>query len=38
MPIYEWQCAEGHVFEMLAPAGASKRGQRCQAAAPNLSA
>ena len=29
MPIYEWQCAEGHVFEMLAPAGASKRGQRC---------
>jgi putative FmdB family regulatory protein len=29
MPIYEWQCGEGHVFEMLAPAGASKRGQRC---------
>jgi putative FmdB family regulatory protein len=29
MPIYEWQCCEGHVFEMLAPAGASKRGQRC---------
>ena len=29
MPIYEWQCGEGHVFEMLARAGASKRGQRC---------
>jgi putative FmdB family regulatory protein len=29
MPIYEWQCGEGHVFEMLAPTGASKRGQRC---------
>jgi putative FmdB family regulatory protein len=29
MPIYEWQCREGHVFEMLAPAVASKRGQRC---------
>ncbi len=29
MPIYEWQCGEGHVFEMLARAGASNRGQRC---------
>ena len=29
MPIYEWQCGEGHVFEMLVAAGASKRGQRC---------
>src|SRR5215469_15141515 len=29
MPIYEWQCGEGHVFEMLTPAGASKRGQPC---------
>jgi putative FmdB family regulatory protein len=29
VPIYEWQCGEGHVFEMLARAGASKRAQRC---------
>ena len=29
MPIYEWQCGEGHVFEMLVPAGAAKRRQRC---------
>jgi putative FmdB family regulatory protein len=29
VPIYEWQCGEGHVFEMLVVAGASKRGPRC---------
>jgi putative FmdB family regulatory protein len=29
MPIYEWQCGEGHVFEMLAPAGAAKKRQWC---------
>jgi putative FmdB family regulatory protein len=29
MPIYEWQCSEGHFFEMLTAVGASKRWQRC---------
>ncbi len=29
MPIYEWQCGDGHIFEVLASAGASKRLQRC---------
>jgi len=29
MPIYEWQCGEGHVFEMLARAGAAKKIQPC---------
>jgi putative FmdB family regulatory protein len=29
MPIYEWQCREGHVFEMLARADAAKRRQSC---------
>jgi putative FmdB family regulatory protein len=29
VPIYEWQCGEGHVFEVLVAADASKRVQRC---------
>jgi putative FmdB family regulatory protein len=29
MPIYEWQCAEGHVFEMLARVDEAKRRQAC---------
>ena len=29
MPIYEWQCREGHVFEMLARTDEAKRRQPC---------
>jgi putative FmdB family regulatory protein len=29
MPIYEWRCGGGHFFEVLAPAGAANRRQRC---------
>src|ERR1700719_216116 len=29
MPIYEWQCADGHFFEVLASASTSNRRQRC---------
>lgn len=29
MPIYEWQCGEGHRFEMLAPADAAKKRPLC---------
>jgi len=31
MPIYEWQCGEGHIFEMLARADEAKRRQPCPA-------
>jgi putative FmdB family regulatory protein len=29
MPIYEWECAEGHIFERLAPADAGRKRQAC---------
>jgi putative FmdB family regulatory protein len=29
MPIYEWQCDSGHVFEMLARANAARKRQSC---------
>ena len=29
MPIYEWQCGEGHLFEMLARADAAKKRPPC---------
>ena len=29
MPIYEWQCGDGHFFEVLASATAANRRQRC---------
>ncbi len=29
MPIYEWQCGEGHFFEVLATSSAAHRRQRC---------
>ena len=29
MPIYEWQCSDGHFFEVLASASAANTRQRC---------
>jgi putative FmdB family regulatory protein len=29
MPIYEWQCGEGHIFEMIGRADAVKKRQAC---------
>jgi putative FmdB family regulatory protein len=29
MPIYEWQCGEGHFFEVLASASTANKRQRC---------
>jgi putative FmdB family regulatory protein len=29
MPIYEWECAEGHIFERLAAAIAARKRQAC---------
>jgi putative FmdB family regulatory protein len=29
MPIYEWQCTDGHGFEVLASANIASRRQRC---------
>src|ERR1700736_3150011 len=29
MPIYEWQCSDGHFFEVLASASAANKRQRC---------
>jgi putative FmdB family regulatory protein len=29
MPIYEWQCGKGHVFEMIARADAAKKRSAC---------
>jgi putative FmdB family regulatory protein len=29
MPIYEWQCADGHGFEVLAAANTASRRRRC---------
>jgi putative FmdB family regulatory protein len=29
MPIYEWQCGDGHFFEVLASASAANKRQRC---------
>jgi putative FmdB family regulatory protein len=29
MPIYEWQCGDGHLFEVLASASAANKRQRC---------
>ena len=29
MPIYEWQCGEGHFFEVLASANAANKRPRC---------
>src|SRR5271166_4342242 len=36
MPIYEWQCGGGHLFEVLtAAAGVSKSGLRCPSCGAN---
>ena len=29
MPIYEWQCGAGHIFEVIASGSAAKRAERC---------
>jgi putative FmdB family regulatory protein len=29
MPIYEWQCGDGHFFEVLASASAANKRRRC---------
>jgi putative FmdB family regulatory protein len=29
MPIYEWQCGDGHFFEVLASGSAASKRQRC---------